>query len=134
MPVHCAALLAEPSDDRGLSAAAVHDAAIGCYPIRDGHAWCGHGYPRCGNATPACNDGLGPRMASQSAGVFPTKNGRPADDAIRHAVWRMEQTPGQWMVTTTPQEKPFAQPVGAIAWQAAFERLCQDATTPLPED
>jgi hypothetical protein len=68
------------------------------------------------------------------ADVFPKKNGKPADDAIRHAVWRMGSTPGQWVMTTTPQEKPFAQPVGAIAWQAAFEALKRDPTTPLPEE
>jgi hypothetical protein len=66
-----------------------------------------------------------------NAGVFPQKNGRPADDAIRHTVFRMEQT-SQWTMSEQPGAAPFARPGGRLAWQAAFELLLADASTPLP--
>jgi hypothetical protein len=70
-----------------------------------------------------------------SAGVFPTVNGRPADDAIRHTVWRMESAPRQWAtVAERPGAVPFAVSTGAQRWQAAFEALKRDPTTPLPVD
>jgi hypothetical protein len=66
-------------------------------------------------------------------GVFPNENGKPADAAIRHAVGRMEQTPSQWIMTTTPREQPFAEQVGAQRWAAAFETLLRDASAALPD-
>jgi hypothetical protein len=72
------------------------------------------------------------------AGVFREPGGRhgeAADDNIRHAVQRMESTPNQWAtVLERPGNVPFAQPTGAIAWQAAFGALKRDATAALPED
>ena len=101
--------------------------------------------PRCSSARlpwlPAfrrCNASLW-RLAPHlqwlaNADVFPKENGKPADDMIRNTVWRMESTPGQWALTTSRKRTPFAQPIGAQRWQAAFEALKRDATTPLPED
>jgi hypothetical protein len=64
-------------------------------------------------------------------GVFPQVNGKPTDDAIRATVWRMEQTPAQWAQRSSA-EQPFAQPTGALAWEAAFEALKHDPNAQLP--
>jgi hypothetical protein len=66
------------------------------------------------------------------AGVFPERNGAPADENIRHTVWRMELAPREWTIGTVRYATSFAQPIGAQQWQAAFEALKRDATTPLP--
>jgi hypothetical protein len=66
------------------------------------------------------------------AGVFQVERG--VDSDIRHTIVRMESTPRQWATTAArPGAEPFAQPLGAQRWQAAFEALKRDATTPLPE-
>ena len=57
---------------------------------------------------------------ANSADVFPKKNGKPADDAIRHTVWRMQQTPDQWTQQSSA-DPPFAVPTGRLAWAQAFE-------------
>jgi hypothetical protein len=68
-------------------------------------------------------------------GVFPMANGRPADDATRSTVWRLEVSPSQWeMGSTVRNAHAFAVPTGANALEAAFAALKLDATTPLPED
>jgi hypothetical protein len=127
-----AALQAEPSDDRGLSAAAVRAAALAVISAETAGR---------GAAMAARVSAMQRELVAVGSGLewlaaidaFPTRNGRPADDAVRHAALRMEQTPGQWMMTATPQEKPFAVQSGRIAWTAAFERLQTDANAELPD-
>jgi hypothetical protein len=68
------------------------------------------------------------------AGVFPERNGAPADENIRHTVSRMELAPNQWVLGTIRYAAAFAEPTGALAWEAAFEALKRDAATALPED
>jgi hypothetical protein len=68
-----------------------------------------------------------------NAGVCP-KVERGADDVIRHVVQRMESAPNQWSIGTIRYATSFAQPTGALAWEAAFEALKRDAAAALPED
>jgi hypothetical protein len=59
---------------------------------------------------------------------------RGSDAAIRDTVARLDVAPNQWSIGTIRYPTSFAVPIGANAWQAAFEALQRDAATPLPED
>jgi hypothetical protein len=128
-----AALKAEMDvDDAGLSAFLVNDAAKAVIrsEMRERAVALAGRVAKMQREIVAAGSGL--EWLSR-AGVFPERNGAPADENIRHTVSRMELALQQWAIGTVQYATSFAQPLGAQRWQAAFEGLKRDATAALPD-
>jgi hypothetical protein len=65
------------------------------------------------------------------AGVFPERNGAPADETIRHTITRLERPPAEWEIGAIRYATSVFEPTGRLKWEAALERLKIDANATL---